>query len=216
MRSMAITVLSAALLFGCGDDDEGDDGNGGPGDAAVDSGTRIDSGVGLDSGRPDASTDASLDGGVRSASVTLASKSNSTVTGSATFTRVSGVVELNVTVRGASPGKHGIHIHQTGDCSAANASSAGAHWNPDMHTHGAGESTSTHLGDLGNITIAADGNGTLKISKAEWTLGDGAASDVVGHAIVVHANEDDLTTQDGDAGPGNSGGRQACGVIEAD
>jgi Cu-Zn family superoxide dismutase len=59
-----------------------------------------------------------------------------------------------------------------------------------------------------------DGKGTLTISKAEWTLGDGKATDVVGHAIVVHANQDDLVTQIGDAGPGNSGGRQACGEIK--
>lgn len=214
MRSITFAALGAVLLCACGDDDNSDD-DGVANDASVDASTRdagsLDGG-GMDASRPDASADA----GSGRAQASLASKSNSTVTGNAIFAYVNGVATLEVAVSGASPGEHGIHIHQTGDCSAADASSAGGHWNPDMHNHGSGApdaSASSHLGDLGNIVVAADGKGTLTISKAEWTIGTGATTDVVGHAIVVHAYEDDLVTQNGDAGPGNSGGRQACGVI---
>ncbi len=216
MRSMMIAALGAALLFGCGDDDDdgGDDGT--HGDAGVDAG-RADASLDASSSI-DATTDAARsDGGVSThASAVLQSKSGSSVTGNAAFALRDGVVTLEVAISNASPGKHGLHIHEKGDCSPENASNAGGHWNPDAHVHGSGlpdASASSHLGDLGNITIAGDGKGVLTISKAEWTLGTGAITDVIGRSIVFHANEDDLVTNSGDAGPGNSGGRLACGVI---
>ncbi len=212
MRSMVTAALSVVLLFGCGDDSDDDTGSN---DASVksDAGSR-------DAGSVDASLDASRqDASVGGrASALLVSKSNSSVTGNAIFEVRDGVVTLSVKVNGATAGKHGIHIHVNGDCSAPDASSAGGHWDPaaTMH-HGSGalDAGAGHLGDLGNITIGADGSGTLTLSKPAWTLGDGASTDIVNHAIVVHANEDDLSTQTGDAGPGNSGGRLACGVINA-
>jgi Cu-Zn family superoxide dismutase len=146
----------------------------------------------------------------------LASKSGSTVTGSATFTVSGGLVTLKLNVAHAEPGPRGVHIHQTGDCSDPNAANAGGHWNPDMHTHGSGApdaGATSHLGDLGNITIGADGAGTLTHSNPEWKLGDGSPFDVLGKAIVVHKNTDDLVTNASDAGPGMSGARLACGVI---
>jgi Cu-Zn family superoxide dismutase len=99
----------------------------------------------------------------------------------------------------------------TGDCSAADGSSAGGHWNPAMNNHGM-PGAASHLGDLGNFTVAADGTGTLEISNPAWTIGDGAATDVVGKAIIVHGAPDDFTTQP----TGNAGARIGCGVIKAD
>jgi superoxide dismutase, Cu-Zn family len=215
MRSMIIAALGAALLLGCDDDDDGSDDDT-RNDASLDA-SRVDASLDASPGL-DATTDSGgSDGGiVTRASATLQSKSNSMVTGTADFALRDGVVTLEVAVSGASPGEHGIHIHVTGNCDSADGSSAGGHWNPDNHMHGSGAadaSASSHLGDLGNITVAGDGKGVLSISKPEWTLGGGAATDVVGHAIVFHANEDDLVTNNGDAGPGNSGSRLACGVI---
>lgn len=143
------------------------------------------------------------------ATAALESRSSSTTTGTATFTEENGKVTLKLDVAGATPGQHGAHIHQTGDCSAADATSAGGHWNPSTHNHGAPTSTEQHLGDLGNITVGQDGKGTLTLSVAGWKLGDGSTSDVVGKAVIIHANPDDFTTQP----TGNSGGRVACGVI---
>lgn len=142
------------------------------------------------------------------AGTTLESKSGSAVTGSATFTESGSTVTLKLDVAGASAGLHGAHIHETGDCSAADAMSAGAHWNPSTKVHGTPD-PAHHLGDLGNIDIGSDGKGTLTLSKAEWTIGDSASSDVVGKALVIHAGTDDLMTDPA----GASGGRQACGVI---
>ncbi|WNG35323.1 superoxide dismutase family protein [Archangium violaceum] len=147
-------------------------------------------------------------GGGAQATSSLESRSGSSTTGTATFKEDGDQVTLTLEVSGATPGKHGAHIHQTGDCSAPDASSAGGHWNPTSHTHGPAD-PNHHLGDLGNIEIGQDGRGTLKLSKAEWKIGDGSANDVVGKAIIVHAGEDDLVTDPA----GNSGGRVACGVI---
>ncbi|MDB4975981.1 MAG: Superoxide dismutase precursor [Myxococcaceae bacterium] len=223
------TVCSLALLLGCGE--ETDDMGAGHNAASI-AISADDGGAGIRSELTDASFDAgssehtvdaaTSDGatcGVSFATATLESKSNSTVTGSAKFSIVDGVVTLELSVSGASPGEHGVHIHVKGDCSAANGSSAGDHWNPTMQPHGSGSPDETsHLGDLGNITIGCDGKGMLTVSKPEWRLGDGSRLDVLGHAIIFHANQDDLLTQaDADAGitPGNSGTRLACGVITA-
>lgn len=143
------------------------------------------------------------------AAATLESRSSSTTTGTATFTDENGKVTLKLEVAGATPGQHGAHIHAVGDCSAPDATSAGGHWNPATHNHGSPEGGEQHLGDLGNITVGQDGKGTLTISMAGWKLGDSSTSDVVGKAVVIHANPDDFTTQP----TGNSGGRVACGVI---
>ena len=141
------------------------------------------------------------------AAANLESRSGSSVTGTSSFSEKDNKVTVTVDVAGATPGKHGAHIHENGDCSAPDAASAGGHWNPATKTHGTPD-PNHHLGDLGNIDVGADGKGQLTVTR-EWTVGDGAASDVVGKAVVIHAGEDDLKTDPA----GNSGGRQACGVI---
>jgi Cu-Zn family superoxide dismutase len=144
------------------------------------------------------------------ATAALEARSSSTTTGTATFTEENGKVTLKLDVAGATPGQHGAHIHQVGDCGADDASSAGGHWNPEGHNHGAPTAEDSHLGDLGNITVGQDGRGSLTISMADWKLGDGSTTDVVGKAVVIHASPDDLTSQPA----GNSGARVACGVIQ--
>jgi superoxide dismutase, Cu-Zn family len=142
------------------------------------------------------------------ATTQLESRSGSSTTGTATFKEDSDQVTLTLEVSGATPGRHGAHIHEKGDCSAADASSAGGHWNPASKTHGTADANH-HLGDLGNIDIGQDGRGALTLSKKEWKIGDGSTEDVVGKAVVIHASEDDLMTDPA----GNSGSRVACGVI---
>jgi len=112
-------------------------------------------------------------------------------------------------ITGLPEGKHGIHIHEKGDCSAPDASSAGAHFNPTNKQHG-NMGKDSHMGDLENIK--ADDKGVtkvdLKLSADYWTLS--GENSIVGKSIVIHADEDDLKTQPS----GNSGARIACGVIE--
>jgi Cu-Zn family superoxide dismutase len=142
----------------------------------------------------------------------LAAKSGSTVTGTAMFTSTGTTVNMKLTVNGASAGMHGVHLHAVGDCSAPDATSAMGHWDPPMGMHGLPTSTVHHLGDCGNFEVGADGAGTLMFSNA-WSLGTGEVNDIVGKALIVHANMDDGTTPPPPAGPGNSGARQACGVV---
>lgn len=146
------------------------------------------------------------------ATASLVAKSGTNVTGTATFTQSGATVMMRLNVTGASAGMHGVHLHTVGDCSAADATSAMGHWDPSMMMHGLPTATVHHLGDAGNFEVGADGTGTLSFSQT-WSIGTGAADDIVGKAVIVHANMDDGTTPPPPAGPGNSGARQACGVI---
>lgn len=146
------------------------------------------------------------------------------VSGFATFTEdAGGVVHVNVKVSGLSAGLHGAHIHATGACTDVNGvafGGAGGHFNPHGAPHGKhtrDEHSAHHAGDLPNLTANDDGRGRLNTASAHFTLARGDAEslfDTDGSAIVVHANEDDYVTQGGASGPGQSGARIACGVIE--
>jgi Cu-Zn family superoxide dismutase len=140
----------------------------------------------------------------------LESRSGSSVTGKATFTEHDGKVHMKVVVSGLTPGTHAIHLHDKGDCSAPDAMSAGGHWNPSSEDHGKWGHTPYHHGDIGNLVADAKGKAELELDTDLWTIGDGKTTDVVGHAVVVHAKEDDFTTQP----TGNAGGRVACGVVQ--
>ena len=140
----------------------------------------------------------------------LESRSDSTVTGKVTFTEHEGKVSMKVVVKGLTPGLHAIHLHDKGDCSAPDATSAGGHWNPSSENHGKWGQAPFHHGDIGNLVADAKGDAELTEVSDLWTLGDGKPSDVIGHSVIVHAKEDDFTTQP----TGNAGGRVACGVIQ--
>ncbi len=157
---------------------------------------------------PSATTPSPVPSAPMTASATLEPKSGSKVTGTATFTQTDGSVQVKVELADATPGEHGIHLHETGDCSALDASSAGGHFNPAGTPHGGPDSPQHHAGDFGNITVGSDGKGTLDLTRSDITVGEGPSS-VVGRSIVIHEMVDDLTTQPS----GNSGARIACGVI---
>ena len=146
---------------------------------------------------------------VTKAMVKLEPKSGSKVTGTITFTKTGDDVEVTGDIENLKPGKHGIHLHEKGDCSAPDAASAGAHFNPAKQHHG-GPTTppERHEGDLGNIEADASGKAHIQW-KGKMSL-DGADS-IIGKSVVVHEKEDDLKTDPS----GNSGARIACGVIEA-
>lgn len=144
------------------------------------------------------------------ARATLEPRSGSSVTGWATFTdRSTGGVRVEVHVENAPPGTHGLHVHERGDCSAADASSAGAHFNPGGMPHAGPAELKRHAGDLGNIEIAANGKGDLELVTDLLTVRPGPNS-VVGKAVIFHEKRDDLATQP----TGDAGGRTACGVVQ--
>jgi Cu-Zn family superoxide dismutase len=132
----------------------------------------------------------------------------STVEGTVTFAAVpAGGVAVKATLKGLAPGTHGFHVHEFGDCTAPDATSAGGHFNPKGTPHGAPTDAMHHAGDLGNVVAGADGTASLEWTDPAMVLE--GPSGVVGHAVIVHANPDDLKTQP----TGNAGGRMACGVI---
>lgn len=137
----------------------------------------------------------------------LESRSGSNVKGKVTFTKEGNTVKVVADVEGLSPGKHGFHIHEKGDCSAPDGSSAGAHFNPMTEPHSGHDSPQRHVGDMGNLIADASGKAHLELSDTMMSF-EGAES-IIGKGVIVHEKEDDLITQP----TGNAGGRIACGVI---
>ncbi len=149
--------------------------------------------------------------GTTMAQAQLASASGSQVSGALQFTAVPDGVQIGGELTGLAPGTvHGFHVHEKGDCSAPDASSAGAHFNPGMAQHGGPDSTARHLGDIPNVESDAAGNATVSALIAGATLKDGGPHDLLGKALVVHAKRDDYQSQPA----GDSGERIACGVVE--
>lgn len=132
---------------------------------------------------------------------------NNKVTGTVTFGKVELGVKVVADIKGLTPGAHGFHIHQFGDCSAPNADSAGGHFNPQAKKHGAPESPERHAGDFGNLI--ADSSGRTYLEKTDTVISLSGPNSIIGRGIIVHEASDDMTTQP----TGNAGGRVACGVI---
>jgi Cu-Zn family superoxide dismutase len=140
----------------------------------------------------------------------LASASGSLVSGRLTLAPMGDGVHLSGEVGGLQPGSsHGFHIHEKGDCSAVDASSAGGHFNPAAQPHGRAGHGAHHAGDSDNLVADANGVARVDAHVSEVSLGGGAANDIAGRAIVVHATADDYSSQPA----GNAGARVACGVI---
>ena len=132
--------------------------------------------------------------------------------GHATLTDVKGGVKINLRVTGLPPGKHGIHFHETGVCTAPDFKSAGAHFNPAHKTHGLNaKAQSPHAGDLPNLEVAEDGTGQMEMVSKRISLKDGRNSLLkTGTSLVIHAKPDDQKTDPS----GDSGDRIACGTIK--
>lgn len=146
---------------------------------------------------------------LKSIEVPLEAKSGSKLAGKAVLTETEGGVHVVLTLEGVDPGDHGAHVHEKGDCSAADGASAGGHFNPASKDHGLPGADKRHLGDLGNINIGKDGKGSLDITAPGANLKASDPSSFVGRAIIVHAKKDD-----GGQPTGNAGGRIGCGVIK--
>ena len=137
---------------------------------------------------------------------------DSGVSGELAFYAADGGVRVEGYIKGLTPNStHGFHIHEHPDCSAPDGSSVGDHYNPTQAHHGA-PGPNSHLGDMGNITSDGEGRATVSAFIAGGSIGpSGDKSDVVNHAVIVHAKTDDLTTQPS----GASGPKVACGIVAA-
>jgi Cu-Zn family superoxide dismutase len=131
------------------------------------------------------------------------------IEGTVTFSQAAGGTRVQAHVSGLTPGTHGFHVHEYGDCSAKDFASAGGHFNPAGDPHADPKAEKRHAGDMGNIEASKAGVGELDYVDPKLKF-DGADS-VLGRGVIVHANADDLKTQP----TGNAGGRVACGVVGA-
>jgi Cu-Zn family superoxide dismutase len=137
----------------------------------------------------------------------LAPTAGNTASGTVTFEVVDGGVRIVAQVEGLSAGPHGFHIHEFGDCSAADGTSAGGHFNPTGSQHGAPDAAERHIGDLGNLE--ADTQGMAAYDRVDPIVNLSGPRGIIGRAVIVHGGADDLTSQP----TGAAGARVACGVI---
>uniref|UniRef100_A0A3G1STG5 Superoxide dismutase [Cu-Zn] n=1 Tax=Sclerodermus guani TaxID=380176 RepID=A0A3G1STG5_9HYME len=123
-----------------------------------------------------------------------------------------GPVKVTGTIKGLTPGLHGLHVHETGDLSEG-CKSLGGHFNPDNATHGAPEDTVRHVGDLGNVE--ADASGVAKVDITDTVISLSGANNILGRSFVIHSGEDDLGKGNSSLSltTGNAGDRWACGII---
>ena len=139
----------------------------------------------------------------------MAARSGSTVSGTVTFTPVAGGLQVNAVLAGLTPGEHGFHIHEVGDCSAADASSAKGHFNPTSKEHGHHGGNARHAGDMPNLLANAQGQSSFSAKVMGLELSGNTG--ILGRSVVIHADPDDYKSQPA----GNSGKRVACGVVKA-
>lgn len=129
------------------------------------------------------------------------------VSGTIHFSKQQNGINIVADINGLTPGKHGFHIHQYGDCSAADATSAGGHFNPEGKPHGAPTDLDRHVGDLGNLD--ADETGHAHYERVDGLISFEGSHSIIGRGVIIHQDEDDFTSQP----TGNAGARVACGVI---
>ena len=129
------------------------------------------------------------------------------VSGVVSFTTVPGGVRIVADINNLKAGNHGFHVHEHGDCSAHDASSAGGHFNPTGTKHGGPGTVERHVGDMGNLE--ANEQGYAHYDRIDDLIQLDGENSIIGRSVVIHADEDDLTSQP----TGNSGARVACGII---
>jgi len=140
------------------------------------------------------------------AKVNLISAAGSSVKGELTVSNEGDAIHITGDITGLVPGKeHGFHVHEFGKCELPDFKSAGAHFNPTKAQHG------EHLGDLPNAKADENGHATINafVKGPNLVDKDGAPSEIIGKALIIHAMPDDYKTQPS----GDSGARVACGVI---
>lgn len=146
------------------------------------------------------------------ATAILTALMSSGVNGTVNFTQLAeGKIRVEAEITGLSPGKHGMHVHEWGDCTSPDGESAGGHFNPDMTAHGMPGTGTHHPGDFGNLDADASGTArlTLTMDPSHFSIAGGDYS-VLGRAIIVHEKPDDFGQP-----TGNAGARLACGIIQS-
>jgi Cu-Zn family superoxide dismutase len=150
-------------------------------------------------------------GGGATAVAEMKPTAGNAVAGTVRFEQSGSKVVVTAAITGLKPSsEHGFHVHEKGDCSAPDATSAGGHFNPAGRPHGHHGKAERHAGDMPNLR--ADASGTARVTWETDLLSVGSGSaDVIGRSVVIHRDPDDYASQPA----GNSGPRLSCGVIVA-
>lgn len=144
---------------------------------------------------------------IKRAIAALEATKGNIASGKVQFIQMDEGVKIIADIDGLTPGKHGFHIHEFGDCSAPDGSSAGGHFDPHHNKHGSPDAVDRHAGDLGNVV--ADAGGRAHYERIDHIIQLNGPDTIIGRSVIVHANPDDYVTQP----TGNAGGRVACGII---
>jgi Cu-Zn family superoxide dismutase len=121
---------------------------------------------------------------------------------------------LTPNLKHLTPGQHGFHIHENGNCGALEKDgksvaglAAGGHFDPQKSGKHEGPEGHGHMGDMGALEVGADGTATHAITVPRLKL-----AEIKGRAIMIHEGGDNYADQPKPLGGG--GGRIACGVIQ--
>jgi Cu-Zn family superoxide dismutase len=146
----------------------------------------------------------------KQARANLEAKSGSKVAGQVDFAEQGNKTRVSVKVSGLKPNsQHGFHVHEKGDCSSADALTAGGHFNPDGNPHAHAGAARRHAGDLVNLVADSKGESTASFEVDTIRVDEGKHG-ILNRAVIIHANPDDYVSQP----VGNAGGRLACGIIK--
>jgi Cu-Zn family superoxide dismutase len=151
-----------------------------------------------------------VEGKIKKAVAVIHPIEGNAVQGKVTFTLEKKGIRLIADVQGLTPGEHGFHIHEFGDCGSEDGASAGGHFNPTHKQHGCPNSSERHVGDLGNIVANNQGYAHLDVLNKEIKFE--GKNNIIGRSIIIHSDPDDCASQP----TGNSGARIGCGVIGID
>ncbi|MBN6186669.1 superoxide dismutase family protein [Aneurinibacillus sp. BA2021] len=128
--------------------------------------------------------------------------------GHAVLTEEQEGVKVQIEVRGLTPGKHGLHVHEKAFVNN-DFKSAGGHFNPDNKKHGLQNPEGSHVADMENLEVNEDGTGKGEFIVQRANVKAGDSHSILGKAIIIHADEDDMKSDPA----GNSGDRVAGGNI---
>ena len=123
------------------------------------------------------------------------------LSGCVRFYQENGCVLIEARISGlptkSESGFFAFHIHQGTDCSGADFSGTGSHYNPTNQLH------PSHAGDLPPL-LSCGGNAYLSVKTDRFSV-----RDIIGRTVVIHSDPDDFHSQPA----GNAGKKIACGVI---
>lgn len=156
------------------------------------------------------STDMESDKAYEAMATLSATESDTALNGTVEFVVQNGKVKmsLNISVPKMANKSVAVHLHEMGNCGDMGKDAHG-HWNPTDKQHGKWGSGNFHAGDIGNISLNAQGEGSMELETDLWTIGGDAKTDILDKSVIVHSGKDDFTSQPA----GNAGSRIGCGVI---